>query len=244
MRSVHTAKPAKKAGKVTAAGKRARKPQGTVLRLRMAPDDRERLMVREAISFFSEFGFDGQTREFARRLKITQPLLYRYFPNKEALIDRVYEEVFLKRWNPDWDNWIKDRSCPLQVRLTRFYKDYANVILSYEWVRLFLFAGLKGVDINERSIDTVMQRIYPSVICELRLEFGCLSLKEVPMRNAERELVLALHTAIFFLGVRRWVYHAPFPGDQDQAVAAHVAAFLNGTPPVVQTIKAVGSISV
>ncbi len=55
------------------------------------------MIVREAVSFFAEHGFEGQTRELARRLGITQPLLYRYFPDKAALIDRVYREVFLDR---------------------------------------------------------------------------------------------------------------------------------------------------
>lgn len=239
MKPVAAGKSLDKARNVADPGKRARPRESEVAKHRMAPDDRERLIAKEAISFFAEFGFDGQTRELARRLKITQPLLYRYFPSKEALIDRVYQDVFLNRWSPDWDSWIKDRSRPIEERLTRFYKDYARVILSYEWVRLFLFAGLKGVDINERSISTVLERIYPSVIGELRLTYDCPSLSELPMTETETERLLSLHNSIFFLGIRRWIYHAPFPGDQGEAVAALVRAFLNGTAPIMETIKTV-----
>ncbi len=69
-------------------------------RKRLPREERERLIVREAVAFFAEVGFDGQTRELARRIGITQPLLYRYFPSKDALIDRVYQEAYLNRWNP------------------------------------------------------------------------------------------------------------------------------------------------
>jgi len=56
---------------------------------RLLPGEREKLIVGEAIRFFSEVGFSGQTRELSRRLGITQPLLYRYFPSKRALRDAL-----------------------------------------------------------------------------------------------------------------------------------------------------------
>ena len=122
---------------------------------RISREARERMIAQAAVMFFAEHGFDGQTRELARRLGITQPLLYSYFPNKAALIDRVYREVFLDRWKPQWQDRVADRSRPLPERLTRFYQDYANLILSYEWVRLFMFSGLKGLDITKRYCEVV-----------------------------------------------------------------------------------------
>ncbi|WP_455722275.1 TetR family transcriptional regulator [Xanthobacter autotrophicus] len=62
-------------------------------RRRLSPAERERDIVAGAVAFFAEHGFDGATRDLARRLGITQPLLYRYFPGKDALLDRVYQEV-------------------------------------------------------------------------------------------------------------------------------------------------------
>ena len=49
----------------------------------------EKMIVEEAIRFFAEAGFAGQTRELARRLDVTQPLLFQYFPTKDDLIERV-----------------------------------------------------------------------------------------------------------------------------------------------------------
>ena len=58
---------------------------------RMSGPERERMIALEAVRFFAEVGFDGDTRELARRVGVTQSLMYKYFPNKAALIDRVYE---------------------------------------------------------------------------------------------------------------------------------------------------------
>ncbi|WP_395352862.1 TetR/AcrR family transcriptional regulator [Variovorax sp. UC122_21] len=74
-------------------------------------------MLDGAIAFFSERGLDGQTRELAQQIGITHPLLYHYFPNKRALIERVYEEVYLERWQQEWEEWLSDRSTPLEARL-------------------------------------------------------------------------------------------------------------------------------
>jgi AcrR family transcriptional regulator len=42
---------------------------------RLSPDHRRREFVAKATEFFSERGFDGGTRDLARRLGVTQPLL-------------------------------------------------------------------------------------------------------------------------------------------------------------------------
>ena len=76
---------------------------------RLAPDDRKRQILRAAVQYFAEVGFGGGTRELARRLQVTQPLIYRYFPSKEDLIQAVYQEVYLTRWQPDWDRDRYDR---------------------------------------------------------------------------------------------------------------------------------------
>jgi len=65
----------------------------TALRRRLVPAEREQMIVAEAIRFFAEFGFSAPARALARRLGITQPLLYRYLPTKDHLIQRLYEEL-------------------------------------------------------------------------------------------------------------------------------------------------------
>ena len=126
---------------------------------RLLPGEREKQIVSEAIRFFSEVGFSGQTRELSRRLGITQPLLYRYFPSKRALLERVYREVFLGRWDPAWRALLEDRSRPLRARLIEFYRRYAAVVFRPEWIRLYMYAELAGTGFNRRYIDMLEKQL-------------------------------------------------------------------------------------
>ena len=76
-------------------------PQGKNMRRRLHPDERRQLIVDGAVAFFAEVGLDGNTRDLAKRLGITQSLLFNYFANKDALIEAVYEQVYLNRLSPD-----------------------------------------------------------------------------------------------------------------------------------------------
>ncbi len=196
--------------------------------LRLDPSAREAIIVREAISFFAEHGFEGQTRELAKRLRITQPLLYRYFPSKEALIERVYQEVFVAPWKPSWEKIITDRSLPLKTRLIHFYREYAEVILTYEWIRLFMFAGLKDLGLNARYLKMLRERAFDRVIEEIRVEYGRPSTRELPITVIEIEMVWGLHATIFYLGVRQFIYSMPLETDVTSIIDAKVATFLNG----------------
>ncbi|MFN2461806.1 MAG: TetR/AcrR family transcriptional regulator [Candidatus Velthaea sp.] len=208
-----------------------KKPAGT--RKRLPRDERERLIAREAVRFFCEVGFDGQTRELAKRLGVTQPLLYSYFPNKSALIERVYQEVYLNRWNPHWEELLDDRSRPLRDRLIAFYSDYAKAVLTYEWIRVFMFSGLKGMDLNARYLTLVRDRIYTRVIREVRREYGLPPPAEVPITEMEFELVWALHASIFYIGIRKWIYGLSIPNDVESVVQALTTSFIDGVPAII-----------
>jgi AcrR family transcriptional regulator len=213
-------------------------PAAAPARRRLRPDERERLIVDEAVKFFAEVGFEGHTRDLARRLNITQPLLYRYFPSKDALIDRVYQEVYVNRWNPAWETLIEDRTQPLKQRLIAYYRDYARTILQREWIRIFLFAGLKGGTLNARLLDMIRERIFTRVIREIRHEQGVRMPPEFPLTEIEYELVWGLHASIFYIGMRKWIFELPSPDDVEPIVDAKVTAFLEGVPAVMRQLEA------
>lgn len=199
-------------------------------RQRLTPAEREKQIVDGAIRFFAEVGFEGQTRELAKRLGITQPLLYRYFPSKDSLIERVYLEVFVKRWQPHWDLLIVDRSRSLHDRLTQFYREYTRAIFNYEWVRIFMFAGLKGVNINERYLGIVREKLLRPVCTELREMAGLVSTDVVPLTDEELELAWDLHGGMYYMGIRQWIYHLTVPDDLDGHIDRVVGTFLRGAP--------------
>src|SRR3974390_615656 len=97
---------------------------------RLSPDDRRKEFVAKATEFFAEEGFGGGTRDLARRLGVTQPLLYRYFPSKDDLIKEVYRTVYLEPLDTGWDRLLTDRSRPLPGRLLEFYFRFTHLLFT------------------------------------------------------------------------------------------------------------------
>ena len=200
-------------------------------RRRLPPAERERQIVDEAIRYFSEVGFEGQTRELARRLGVTQPLLFRYFPTKDDLIDRVYEEVYLRRWKESWTAGLQDRSVPLERRLVRYYEDYAATIFNHDWMRIFLFSGLKGEPINCRYLEIVRERILRVICTELRHHFGLPKPAAVCIEADEVDIAWSLHATVFYIGARKLAYKEPVPDDLSPYIRRNVRTFLRGVEP-------------
>ncbi len=204
---------------------------------RLSPHDRERLIVEEAIRFFAEVGFGGQTRELAQRVGVTQPLLYRYFPTKADLIDRVYQEVFLGRWDPEWERLLDDHSEPLRARLITFYKSYSKVMFSYEWIRIYLFAGLRGADINRRYIKLVEERLLSRICAAFRRENGLPPPEVEAITSAETEMIWSMHAGIFYYGVRKYVYQTKVDEDVDEMIRCCVDSLFDGVPAVLKSLR-------
>ncbi|MFC5520756.1 TetR/AcrR family transcriptional regulator [Polaromonas jejuensis] len=204
-------------------------------RRRLAPEDREHQIVQAAIAFFARHGFDASTRDLAREMGVTQPLLYRYFPTKEALVDRVYDEVFVRRWNPEWEEWLADRSSPLADRLKRYFKDYARFVLRSEWVRIFIYAGLSRGGINQKYLGRLRERHFLVIAREMRHEYGIPEPADSAAEDDEVELVWAMHSSVFYIGVRKWVYDLPTPKNLERLIDMRVDAFIHGVPVVLKT---------
>lgn len=211
---------------------------GNAHRKRLPRAERERLIVEEAVRFFAEVGFEGQTRALAERLGVTQPLLYRYFADKEALIDRVFDEVFLKRWRPEWEDLLRDRSRPLTDRLTDFYQNYCRTIFTPEWIRIFMFAGLKGEIANQHYFDIVFNNVLKPCCIELRHDMGLPSIEEKPITETEVDLAWALHGAISYIALCKWIYKLPVPENIDPLIAVSITAYMQGSGAALKQIAA------
>ncbi len=203
---------------------------------RLSATEREKHIATEAVRFFAEVGFGGDTRELAKRLGVTQSLLYKYFPSKEALINRVFEEVYLGRWNPFWESIIRDRSMPLQERLTRLYIEYAKAALNRDWVRIFMFSGLRGEDINRKYLDILRSRILEPIASELRYELKLPAPSEVPLKTAEIELVWSINARVFYFGQRQWIFNVPLEDDLDTLITQTIEHFIAGARVVLPRI--------
>ena len=109
--------------------------------------------------------FDGGTRDLAKTIGVTQPLIYNYFPTKEDLIREVYQSVYVGRWRSEWNDLISDTTVSLKKRLVDFYIDFAEVIYSPDWLRIYLFSGLKS-STNQFNVDLLCRRtLDPPDLC-------------------------------------------------------------------------------
>lgn len=198
---------------------------GAGQRRRLPPEARREEFVDAAIAFFAEEGFESSTRDLARRLGVTQPLLYRYFPSKDDLINEVYRRVYVERWRPDWEDLIADRSRPIRVRLSEFYCAYTDAIFRPDWIRIFLYSGLRGVEINRRYLGLISEKVIEPVIAECRHAAG-----QPPAESTEEERDFAwlMHGGIFYFGVIKLVYQGRDPLGKDRAIELAIDALVDG----------------
>lgn len=201
-------------------------------RVRMRPQEREQQIVEGAIRYFSEHGFDVDTRGLAAQLGITHSLLFRYFPNKDALIERVYREIFVARWNPYWEILIEDRSQSIEARMHAFFQDYARTVLDRDWIRVFFFAGLKGSPLNAKFLAMMRTRVLLPLCRELRHGLDLPAVPDERITEFEQELVWGIIGRIVYFGVRKWIYQTPVPDDLAQHIDATVDAFFDGVGSV------------
>jgi AcrR family transcriptional regulator len=211
---------------------------------RLSPTARRELILAEAIRYFAEVGFDGSTRELAQRVGVKQPLLYRYFPSKDDLIKHVYEMVYVRRWRRDWDTLISDRRIPLRARLIQFYHAYAQVMFEREWIRIYFFSGLKGLDINKRYIEFMEKHVLRKICEEIRHAYDLPSLQEVPVTPQELAAFWLFHGGVFYYGVRREVYGVPVHVNVEQLTELGVDSLLGGFPHLAKRIIAEGAVAV
>jgi len=195
---------------------------------RLPSAERQKLIVQRAASFFAEHGFDATTRDLAKHLGTTQPLLYKYFKGKDDLIDAVYKNVFLDVWDSEWDVILSDRNRPIIDRLIEFYRRYTDVIMERGWLRIYLFAGLKGVAITGSYIKLVEERLITRIVTEISVARGIDGASKPDARMIE--IGWALQGSIFYHGVRKFAYGLEPHVDKNVVIGDVVRIFVEGWP--------------
>ncbi|MGP8122097.1 MAG: TetR/AcrR family transcriptional regulator [Xanthobacteraceae bacterium] len=191
----------------------------------MAPADRKAMILSRAAEFFAEYGLTAQTRALAAACGVAQRLLYRYFPSKAALLEEVYQEAIVAPFRAVWLVQLKDRTRPVEQRLTEFYSSYYATVLTRKWMRLFLYASLAEVQMMPdhvaaiflEMIETIVQETAHELQVELRLD-----------REVMHEIGWMLHGAVSHFAIRRRLYAAIPAIPDDRVLALQVRMFLAG----------------
>jgi AcrR family transcriptional regulator len=193
------------------------------IKLRLPPQERKAQFINKAIEFFSQEGFDSSTRQLAAKLNVTQPLLYRYFPSKDDLINQVYEAVYICRWDENWDKLLRDQSKSLEERLNIFYQKYTAKVFEDKWLRIFLFSGLKGIEINKRYLKFVQENVI-QVIGDQYLK--AYKPQQLRLTDREQEIIWVTHGSLIYYGIRKHVYGSGVYSDTFDIIESSIRGML------------------
>ena len=111
----------------------------------------------------------------------------------------------------------------LRDRLLEFYEAYTGVVFHNDWMRIFLFSGLKGVDINRRYMGLVRERILEPILTEIRHDAG---LTDTTPTDEEVEAAWIMHGGIFYYGVRTLIYEVSILNNKSFVIETAIDAFL------------------
>jgi AcrR family transcriptional regulator len=198
---------------------------------RLPAPERRAQILGKAYEFFSEYGLTAQTRALAEACGVSQRLLYSVFPSKAALIEAVYEKEIAGVFKAHWFVLLQDRSQSMEQRLTAFYNDYYDTVLTRRWLRLFLYASLAEVEMAPTYIAALVTRLLETIVQEAALEAG---LRRPRNKALQQELGWILHGAISHLAIRRHIYHGEAQVDAKKVIALQVRAFLHGLPALLK----------
>jgi AcrR family transcriptional regulator len=205
--------------------------------LRLPPAQRKALILARASEFFAEYGLTAQTRALAEACGVTQRLLYRYFPSKAALLAEVYGETIVAPFKAVWLVQLKDRSQPLEERLSTFFVNYYHGVLTRKWLRLFLYASLGEASMAPDYTQAIILEMLEVIVAEAARETGV----SVPrQRRIVHEIGWVLHGAVVHFAIRRHIYGLSQEVDEDQVIALHVRSFISGFAATVEAAKASG----
>lgn len=207
---------------------------------RLSPEARRQQILNAAIDYFAEAGFAVQTRELTRRIGVSQPLLYRYFPSKAALIEEVLEAVFLRQQNPSWLNDLRDRSRPIKARLMAFYGSYVESTYDQRWLRIYFFAALANFEFNGRYVKGIVEdKILQTVCTELRDSLlSTDQIQKMPRKIHAREIELAwmLQSNLFYGMVRKHILNAAADIPEPMRLSDAVELFISGAQAIYPTL--------
>ena len=202
-------------------------------RRRLPPEMRREMILEAAIGYFADHGFEVQIRQLASKIGISPALIFKYFDNKDALIDAVYEAVFESRWQEEWVRTLTDRSIPLPERLAAFYRAYMATVDDRNWIRIAMRASLDNSVMTRRYIADHVSRILELIADEIEVALPGAAAGQRAAASAELRIehVWHLHSTIIYYLIRKHIHQVPVLEDTDALIALVVDQFLHAARP-------------
>jgi AcrR family transcriptional regulator len=193
----------------------------------MTAEDRRGQILRGAMELFAEKGFRGATtREIARHLGISEALMFKYFPSKEAL----YRAIIQKRTDGSEEMFFPKEA--IQAKDDRqVFRSIASNLISRNtedptFMRLILYSALEGHELSRIFFETHVMGKTRLLSDYIRQRIKEKAFRPVPPLLAARAFMgMVIHYVQFqeIYGMKSFLKFS-----QKKAVNTFVDTFLNG----------------
>jgi len=194
---------------------------------RMAGGDRREQILRGAMELFAEKGFRGATtREIAKHLSISEALMFKYFPSKEAL----YGAIIQKRTDGSEEMFFPKEA--IQAKDDRqVFRSIASYLISKNtedptFMRLIQYSALEGHELSRIFFETHVMEKTRLLSDYIRQRIKEKAFKPVPPLLAARAFMGMIIHYVQFREIYGMKNSLKF--SQKQAVNTFVDTFLNG----------------
>jgi TetR/AcrR family transcriptional regulator len=158
--------------------------------LRLPASDRRQQLLEIALDFFSRHSFEGTTtKEIAAAAGVTEAIIFRHFPNKQALYTAVLD---YRHESADVQEWLaRSKECMDRKDDVGLFRAIASTIIeSYSrdvrYQRVLFFAALEG---NEAALARHRQLAIP--FYELLCQYIARRQAEGALRDYNAGMILA-----------------------------------------------------
>jgi AcrR family transcriptional regulator len=194
---------------------------------RMSADERREQILQGATRLFAEKGFRGTTtRELAEHLSISEALMFKYFPSKEAL----YRAIIERQINGDEDVFY-----PREAIQSKNDRQVFQSVASYlirkntqdpNFMRLLLYSALEGHELSKIFTEGVALKNTRLLSKYIRQRIREKAFKDVPPLLAARAFIgMVIH---YILSQEVYGMKGVFHFSHKKVVDTFVDAFLNG----------------
>lgn len=197
------------------------------MRNRMPGGDRREQILHGAMELFAEKGFRGATtREIAQHLGISEALMFKYFPSKEAL----YRAIIQKRTDGSEEMFFPKEA--VQAKDDRqVFRSVASNLLARNtgdptFMRLILYSALEGHELSRIFFENHVMEKTRLLADYIRQRIKEKAFKPVPPLLAARAFMGMIIHYVQFREIHGMKNIMKF--SQKKAVQTFVDTFLNG----------------
>src|SRR5262245_2678041 len=165
----------------------------------MSAEDRRQQIVNVAVELFSLHGFNGvTTKEIADRAGVSQAIIFRHFPSKEAIYSAILDHK-VRQAAEQIQGHLQDAAGRKDDRA--FFKALALDMLELytkdpSLIRLLLFSALEGHDLSRMYYKTMSRQVREHVRDYLKQRIADGAFRQVdPLASARMFMGMIVHHA-------------------------------------------------